>query len=61
MGLARSTFYDPPPVMLRSDELLARIGTICDDFECYGYWRVGAALRQQGIVVNSKKVLPNGR
>jgi len=56
MGLARSTFYDLPPVTLGSDELLARIGTICDDFECYGYRRVRAALRQQGIVVNGKKV-----
>jgi len=56
MGLARSTFYDPPPVAVGSDELLARIGTICDDFECYGYRRVGAALRQQGVVVNGQKL-----
>lgn len=33
-----------------------RIGAICDDFECYGYRRVGAALRHQGIVMNSKKL-----
>jgi len=38
------------------DELVARIGTICDEFECYGYRRVGAALRHQGEVVNSKKL-----
>jgi putative transposase len=38
------------------DELVARIGTICDEFECYGYRRVGAALRHQGVVVNSKKL-----
>ena len=30
--------------------------TICDEFEFYGYRRVGAALRQQGIVVNHKKI-----
>jgi putative transposase len=27
---------------------------ICDEFESYGYRRVGAALRHQGIVVNGK-------
>ena len=29
---------------------------ICDEFETYGYRRVGATLRQERIVVNSKKV-----
>ncbi|MCK3779413.1 IS3 family transposase [Ensifer sesbaniae] len=29
---------------------------ICDEFEFYGYGRVGAALRQQGLVVNQKKI-----
>src|SRR6195952_2300265 len=56
MGLARSTFYDPTPVPMAHSEILARIGAICDDFECYGYRRVGAALRHQGFVVNSKKL-----
>ena len=31
-------------------------GAICDEFECYGYRRVGAALRHQGVVVNSKRL-----
>ena len=56
MGLARSTFYDPAFVPLDGDELVARIGAICDEFECCGYRRVGAALRHQGVVVNSKKL-----
>ena len=56
MGLARSTFYDTPFVPLDGDELLARIGAICDEFECYGYRRVGAAPRDQGVLVNSKKL-----
>ena len=56
MGLSRSTFYDTPAAMLNSGEVLARIGAICDEFECYGYRRVGAALRHQGIAVNSKKL-----
>ena len=30
--------------------------TICDEFEAYGYRRVGAELRHRGMVVNSKKV-----
>jgi putative transposase len=36
--------------------LVTRIGAICDEFECYGYRRVGAALRQHGVVVNGKKL-----
>jgi hypothetical protein len=56
MGLTRSTFYDTPLVPVRGDELLAHIGAICDEFECYGYRRVGAALRHQGVVVNGKKL-----
>jgi len=56
MGLARSTFYDTPLASVDGDELLARIGAICDEFECYGYRRVGAALRHQGVVVNGKKL-----
>ena len=53
MGLARSTFYDSPAPTPPGD-LLGRIGAICDEFECYGYRRVGAALRHQGVVVNSR-------
>ena len=56
MGLARSTFYDAAPAPVDPGGVLARIGAICDEFECYGYRRVGAALRHQGVVVNSKKL-----
>ena len=56
MGLMRSTFYDASPAPLPDDGILDRIGTICDEFECYGYRRVGAALRHQGVVVNGKKL-----
>jgi putative transposase len=51
MGLSRSTFYDAPPVVLAPDDVLVRIKAICDEFECYGYRRVGAALRHQGVVI----------
>ena len=56
MGLTRSTFYDAPPAVQPDDGILARIDTICDEFECYGYRRVGAALRHQEIVVDGKKL-----
>ena len=35
MGLSRSTFYDPASAALDVSEVLARIGAICDEFECY--------------------------
>ncbi len=56
MGLSRSTFYDAAPAALDADTLLAGISAICDEFECYGYRRIGAALRHQGVVVNAKKL-----
>jgi putative transposase len=56
MGLSRSTFYDAPPVRMAADDVLVRIRAICDEFECYGYRRVGAALRHQDVVVNGKKL-----
>mgnify|MGYP002137862479 CR=1 FL=1 len=56
MGLSRSTFYDAPSPPGAASDLLVRIGAICDEFECYGYRRVGAALRHQGVVVNGKKL-----
>jgi putative transposase len=56
MRLPRSTFYDAPPVVVAPDDVLVRIKAICDEFECYGYRRVGAALCHQGVVVNSKRL-----
>ena len=55
MGLARSTFYDAPATQADDAAIVARIEAICEEFEAYGYRRVGAELRHQGIVVNSKK------
>jgi putative transposase len=56
MGLPRSTFYDLPATPADQAEIVARMRTICDEFESYGYRRVSTALRHQGIVVNGKKV-----
>ena len=55
MGLARSTYYDTPATEADT-EIVARITAICEEFEAYGYRRVGAELRHQGIVVNGKKI-----
>ena len=56
MRLPRSTFYDTAAIPLDAEALLSRIGAICDEFEWYGYRRVGAALRHEGVVVNGKKL-----
>ena len=56
MGLSRSTYYDVPGIPVDDTEIVLRIQAVCDEFETYGYRRVGTALRHQGIVVNSKKV-----
>ena len=56
MGLPRSTFYDGPMAQVDEAEIVARMRAICDEFEAYGYRRVGAALRHQGVVVNGKKI-----
>jgi putative transposase len=37
-------------------EIVAAITAICNEFEAYGYRRVGAELRHQGIAVDSKKI-----
>ena len=54
MGLSRSTYYDAPHALDRDAEILARIMAIGEEFEAYGYRRVCAELRHQGVVVNSK-------
>jgi putative transposase len=56
MDLSRSTYYDVPSVPTEDAALVATMIAICDEFEAYGYRRVGAELRHRGIVVNSKKI-----
>ena len=56
MGIARSTYYDRPEKAADDTAIVEAMFAICDEFEFYGYRRVGAALRQQGIVVNHKKI-----
>jgi putative transposase len=56
MGLPRSTYYDEPTALADDTAIVEAIAAICDEFESYGYRRVGAALRQAGMVVNHKKI-----
>ena len=56
MGLPRSTYYDGPPRKTDDAEIIATMRAICDEFEAYGYRRIGAELRHRGVVINSKKV-----
>ena len=49
MGLSRSTYYDAPAVKAGDGEIVAAMTTICDEFEAYGYRRVGAELRHRGL------------
>ena len=62
MELARSSFYYKPagtdPVRVKEGvDILDRIEAICLDFHGYGYRRVTRQLRDDGCVINHKKVL----
>ncbi|MEX2696650.1 IS3 family transposase [Rhizobium mongolense] len=56
MGIARSTYYDHPERPADATAIVEAMFAICDEFEFYGYRGVGAALWQQDIVVNHKKI-----
>ena len=56
MGIGRSTYYDAAPAPTDDTAIVEAIAAICEEFECYGWRRVRAALRQQGMIVNHKKV-----
>ena len=55
MGIARSTYYETSG-MPDNTAIVEAISAICDEFEHYGWRRVRAALRHQGMVVNHKKI-----
>ncbi|AHG50093.1 hypothetical protein RLEG12_00400 (plasmid) [Rhizobium leguminosarum bv. trifolii CB782] len=56
MEIARSTYCDLPERPADDTAIVEAMFAICEEFEFYGYRRVGAALRQQGLVVNHKKI-----
>jgi putative transposase len=55
MAISRSTYYDAPVPAPDDTVIVEAIAAICDEFEYYGWRRVQAALRQQGMIVNHKK------
>ena len=55
MGLPRSTYYDPPPVQADDGEIVAAMTTICDEFEAYGYRRVGAGFAIEDWLLTPRK------
>ena len=56
MAIPRSTYYDAPVSTPDDTAVVEAIAAICDEFEYYGWRRVQAALRQQGMSVNHKKI-----
>lgn len=56
MGIARSTYYYDREKPTDDTAIVETIATTCDEFEHYGWRRVRAALRQQGMIVNHKKI-----
>jgi len=58
MNLSRSTFYAEPrgqkPTEARA---VQKIGEICAEYPGYGYRRVTAQLRREGLLVNHKKTM----
>ena len=58
MNLARSTFYDEPAGQSLGDaKVVQKIGEICAEYPRYGYRRVTAQLRRDGLVVNHKRAI----
>jgi transposase InsO family protein len=58
MNLARSSYYEEPAAQPIGDAVIVeRIGDICAEFPRYGYRRVTAQLRRDGLRVNHKKAM----
>ncbi len=56
MGISRSAYYDAPTGAPDDTAIVEAMSAIRDEFERYGWRRMQAHLRQQGLVVNHKKV-----
>jgi putative transposase len=56
MGIARSSHYAASQAKRDDTALVEAMTAICAEFEAYGWRRVQAALRLQGIVANHKKI-----
>ena len=60
MGLPSSTYYDAPAVKADDAEIVVALTAICDEFEAYGYRRVGAELRHRGRSVAGPEPVGRG-
>jgi putative transposase len=56
MGIARSCLYADPTPAGDDTALVEAMHAIKDEFEAYGWRRMQAALRQEGRLVNHKKI-----
>jgi putative transposase len=56
MGVARSSYYAAREATRDDTALVEAMVAICAEFEAYGWRRVQAALRLQGMVANHKKI-----
>ncbi|MEO6946454.1 MAG: IS3 family transposase [Nitrobacter sp.] len=56
MQIARSSYYDAPVSTSNNTAIVETIVAICYEFEHYGWRHVKAALRQQGTIVNHKRI-----
>lgn len=53
MNLPRSTFYAVPAGQpFEETAVIERIQSICAEFPAYGYRRITAQLRRDGLIVN---------
>ena len=58
MNLARSTYYDAPAGQpIGEAKIVEKIGEICAEYPRYGYRRVTAQLRREGLAVNHKRAM----
>jgi len=58
MRIARSSYYEAPQRRQDDATPVEVISRIYDECEAYRWRRVGAALQQQGVVVNHQKNPP---
>ena len=56
MAIARSTYCDAPSAPREDTAIVQAVAGVCEEFEFYGWRRVQAALRQQGLIVNHKRI-----
>jgi len=56
MGLSRTVLHHVPCASPRNDELRARIRQLASERRRFGYRRIHALLRREGVCVNVKRV-----